>query len=119
MWNSSSDRALTQDSCAAKDCSFTGRRSAVLPRSTGDVSYVPIGRLPIHQCFFADRRPAPGAGDEFIYQVVRRGRIGSRDFIQNPIEGEFGVAVAEFTREEKGSSLRPCPLSDNENPELT
>ncbi len=41
MWNSSSDRALTQDSCAAKDCSFTGRRSAVLPRSIGDVSYVP------------------------------------------------------------------------------
>jgi hypothetical protein len=77
-----------------------------------------IAALPVHERFFPDGRAAPGAGDEFIDQVIGQSRIAARHLIQNPIEGEFGIGVAAFAPDEKGSCLLPCALSDNENPSL-
>ena len=75
-----------------------------------------VRAFPVYQGLFADRGATPGARDKFIDQVVRRGWIAIRDFIQNPIEREFGVGVTGFASEQKGSGLRSCPWSDNKNP---
>jgi hypothetical protein len=84
-----------------------------------DIFLEAIALLPGHECFLADCGAAPGTEDKFINQVVGRSWIGARDLIQNPIEREFGAGIAGFASEKKGSGLRPCALSDNENPELT